>query len=237
MLKSVKEMRRDNLAALIEQADGLAEFGRRAGLSADYVWQLTRGKAGGGRDMGDRTARKIEAAFGLEPMRLDQPNARAPAGAGQAISIASNETRPGYIRLPQYEATASAGGGSVIDDGEADVVRFLDVAEWWAQANLPRDTDRVKILSIRGDSMAPDMQHGDVLFVDTGAREFSAPGLYVLNWQGRALVKRLVPELANDRLAVVSNNPAYPTEYIDSKSIHSLHIGGRVAAWWTLRKF
>jgi len=237
MLKSVKETRRDNLAALIEQAGGLAKLGAAAGISADYVWQLSRGKAGGGRDMGDKTARRIETAFGLLPMQLDHPSTPTTTAPKLAVSIANSETPHGYIRLPQYAVTASAGSGAVVDDGDSEVVRFLDVAEWWAQANLPRDTDRVKILSVRGDSMAPDIQHGDVLFVDTGTRDFTAPGLYVLHWQGRALVKRLVPELANDRLAIVSSNPAYPTEYVDSRSIHSLHIGGRVAAWWTLRKF
>lgn len=150
--------------------------------------------------------------------------------------VSASATPPGYVRLERLAVEVSAGGGAIVGD-ESEVVEMLDVAEWWAQQNLPRDVSKVKVVTARGDSMAPDIQHGDVLFVDTSRPVFDAPGLYVMNWQGRALVKRLVPEVTKRRLALVSNNPQYPPEHIDADEIDSLRIAGRVCAWWTLRKY
>lgn len=157
--------------------------------------------------------------------------------APRPVTVSTRETRPGYVRLPHYSAEVSAGAGAEMDAAGFEVVQTLDVAKWWAEQHLPRDLSRVRVLSVRGDSMAPDMQHGDVLFVDTATASFDSPGLYVINFQGRALVKRLVPELRTGRVAIISSNPAYPPEYVEPGELDSLHIGGRVAAWWTLRKF
>ncbi len=152
------------------------------------------------------------------------------------VPVSPPATPPGYVRLERLAIEVSAGGGSVVGD-ESDVVEMLEVADWWAQQNLPRDLSKVRVVTARGDSMAPDIQHGDVLFVDVSQPRFEAPGLYVMNWHGHALVKRLVPEMTRQRLAIVSTNPQYPVEHVDAGDIDSLRIAGRVAAWWTLRKY
>lgn len=159
------------------------------------------------------------------------------ADALPPITVSDGETPPSYVRLPQYEAEASAGNGTVIDESGVEVVRYLDVARWWARQNLPRDTDRVKVLSVRGDSMAPDMQDGDVLFVDTAITVCDAAGIYVLSWNGRALVKRLSPKAHGGGLVISSANKAYEPEFVPLGELDQLHIGGRVVAWWTLRKY
>lgn len=153
-----------------------------------------------------------------------------------ALEVAAGETPPGYVRLPLLNMEGDMGYGSYSDD-PLEVVRFLDVADWWARQNLPKNLDRVKIISSRGDSMAGVINHGDVVFVDTGTSHFEGEGLYVFNWQGRALIKRLAPNLRNGRLQIQSANPAYPPEDISAEEIDELHIAGRVAAWWTLRHF
>lgn len=154
----------------------------------------------------------------------------------QGQPVSRSATAPGYIRIPRLTVEVGAGGGTMVET-ETDVVEMLEVADWWAQQNLPRDLSKVRVVTARGDSMAPDIKHGDVMFVDISSSRFEAPGLYVLVWQGRTLVKRLVPEMTGRRLALVSSNPAYPPEHIEEGDLESLHIAGRVAAWWTLRKY
>lgn len=212
-----------------------AELARRCGISQPSVngWVSGKSKFLRGENL-------LAAADVLQVSRewlatgKGEPDASI---APQPITVSTREIRAGYVRLPHYNADVSAGPGADMDASAFEVVEMLDVARWWADQNLPRDLSRVRVLSVRGDSMAPDMQHGDVLFVDTGSTTFDSPGLYVLNFQGRALVKRLVPELRTGRVALVSTNPAYPTEYVERGELDALHIGGRVAAWWTLRRF
>jgi phage repressor protein C with HTH and peptisase S24 domain len=150
--------------------------------------------------------------------------------------VAAGEIRHGYVRLPLLSMVAAMGDGSGNSD-PPEVVQFLDVADWWAQQHLPHHLERVKIISSRGDSNAPLINHGDVVFVDTSIAHFDGEGLYVFNWQGRALIKRLAPNLRTGRMQIVSANPAYPPEDISTEEIDQLHIAGRVAAWWTLRNF
>ncbi len=150
--------------------------------------------------------------------------------------VAAREIIPGYVRLPLLAMEGGMGNGIETEQG-AEVVQFLDVAEWWAQINLPKPLDRVKIITGRGDSNAPMINHGDIVFVDTRTSYFDGDGFYVFNWNGRALIKRLVPNLRTGRLQIVSGNPAIPSEDIEPGEIDQLHIAGRVSAWYTLRHY
>lgn len=234
-MNETAERRRKNLAALVAEANGQAKLAAMLGRDRNQVWQwlLDQDKRAA-RAIGDKIAREIEQKTGKPSGWLDAINT---PDSDEFVTVSTREIRAGYVRLPHYNADVSAGPGADMDASAFEVVEMLDVARRWADQNLPRDLSRVRVLSVRGDSMAPDMQHGDVLFVDTGSTAFDSPGLYVLNFQGRALVKRLVPELRTGRVALVSTNPAYPTEYVERGELDALHIGGRVAAWWTLRKY
>jgi len=234
-MSDTAETRRKNLAELVAQANGQARLAAQLGRDRNQVWQwLLEQDKRAARAISDRIAREIEEKTGKPKGWMDSE--RSSQGADY-VTVSTRETRPGYVRLPHYSAEVSAGAGAEMNADGFEVVQTLDVAKWWAEQHLPRDLSRVRVLSVRGDSMAPDMQHGDVLFVDTATASFDSPGLYVLNFQGRALVKRLVPELRTGRVAIISSNPAYPPEYVEPGELDSLHIGGRVAAWWTLRKF
>jgi phage repressor protein C with HTH and peptisase S24 domain len=221
-----QDVRRAALQALIDKdwKGNVTAFATSIHKSPTQIADMLAGR----KSFGERVARDIEKRGRLGHKSLDRL-AFAP--------VAASENRNGYIRIPLLDVAVSAGQGVNVDGYESEVVEYLDIAEWWAQQNLPRNLSRVRVLTARGDSMAPDIQHGDVLFVDTAQRTYDAPGIYVLNWQGRALVKRLVPELRSEKLALHSTNQAYPTEYVSADEIDQLRISGRVAAWWTLKRY
>lgn len=154
-----------------------------------------------------------------------------------AVAFASNETPSGYVRLPLLDMEGEMGYGTHNED-PAEVVQFLDVAEWWAKQNLPTRVERIKVISSRGDSMAGVINHGDVVFVDSEISFYDGEGIYVFNWQGRALIKRLAPNLRTGTLQILSANAAaYPPEDVTKEEVDQLHIAGRVIAWWTLKKY
>jgi hypothetical protein len=228
----IQDIRRRRLAEVIDRKTNgnVAAFGRMVKKSSTQLNDMLAGR----KSFGEKVARDIENHAKLPPLSLDDEK---PANFGEMREpIAPYEGREGYIRLPLLDVAVSAGTGAEVGN-EGEVVQYLDVAEWWAQQNLGRDLSRIRVLTARGDSMAPDIHPGDVLFVDVGVQRFEAPGVYVLNWQGRALVKRLVPELRTGRLALHSTNPAYPVEYVDPDEIDELHVSGRLRACWTLRRY
>ncbi|MDN5880955.1 MAG: YdaS family helix-turn-helix protein [Nitrosospira sp.] len=214
-MKTNDEIRRVNLKVVVEKCGGQTALARLLNKDKNQVYAWLKGGA-----ISTGTARQIEDVTNKERGWMDHEH---PKGD--------------YRRLPVLAQEIAAGSSAVIEPDQAEVVRWIDVAEWWAQRHLPNNTDAVRLWSVRGDSMAPEMQHGDVLFVDVRHSHFDTPGIYVLNWGSRPLVKRLMPEVARDRLALISTNPAYPPEYIDTAEMDTLSIVGKVVAWWTLRSY
>lgn len=153
----------------------------------------------------------------------------------EPVSVSYSDTPPGYVRFPLLVMEAGMGAGTEMTE-PPEVVDYLDIAEWWADVNLPRPHNRVKIITGRGDSNAPLINHGDIVFVDTAANSFDGEGLYVFNWNGRALIKRLVLNMRGQGLRIISANPAYPPEDITMGEVDQLYIAGRVIAWYSLRR-
>ena len=85
--------------------------------------------------------------------------------------------------------------------------------------------------------MSPTIKDGDILFVDVTTRYFDGDGIYVIDWNGRLLTKRLIAKLDN-RIAISSDNksPEYETEYIDISNQDRLTICGKVKAYFSLRE-
>lgn len=137
----------------------------------------------------------------------------------------------GYVRLELLDSRPSAGTGAVAED-YPDVIQRIDVLESWARQMLgSADPDRIKLLCVRGDSMAGKIEDGDIVFVDMQRRHFDGDGIYVMNWQGRFLIKRL-RLMRDQRIAIESENRSYDPEYVCADEADQLHIVGRVAGWW-----
>ncbi len=83
--------------------------------------------------------------------------------------------------------------------------------------------------------MLPEIGSGDVLFVDSGITFFDTDAVYVMNWQGRPIVKRL--QLKRDgTLLIKSANPSYEPEVVPADEVDQLYITGRVIGVWQFRK-
>jgi hypothetical protein len=64
---------------------------------------------------------------------------------------------------------------------------------------------------LEGDSMAPTLLDGDLLLVDTADRAAPRDGLHVIASDGARLVKRLSVHPVTRRIAILSDNSAYPS--------------------------
>ncbi len=149
--------------------------------------------------------------------------------------VAIDETPAGYVRFPLLEGFVAAGGGGYMPD-HPEVVQYLDVAADWAEQNIRAPRNAVRVITARGDSMTGDISDGDVLFVDSRVQDFDTDSIYVMNWQGRPLVKRL--QLRRDGSVLIrSTNPAYEPEVVPAGEVDQLFISGRVLAAWGFKKF
>ena len=84
----------------------------------------------------------------------------------------------------------------------------------------------MRLVTVRGDSMYPDIKNGDVVFVDVAKDYFDGDGLYLINLHGLTYVKRL--QLLRDGLHVISTNRKYLSEVVPPHEADQLHVGGKI---------
>ena len=86
--------------------------------------------------------------------------------------------------------------------------------------------------------MLPIIKPGDLVFVDVEHVFLGDPGIYIVVVGGRLLLKRVLMR-ANGTVTIYSENREnYPDEenYPVTEAEQSVIFGGKVVAWWSLRK-
>lgn len=146
------------------------------------------------------------------------------ASAVQLEQINDND----LVRLEVLDVQVSAGNGTMLDGELMPVTLAIEYAKSaLGSGALPYlEKEHIKITNIRGDSMSPTIDSGDLLFVDISQPYFNGDGIYVFNYNGFNHVKRL--QHAGDRLLVLSDNPQYRTWEIRLDNEGLFHVAGRV---------
>lgn len=182
---------RDPRAAL---ARGAAERGLSlAALSAAirrnpaYLHQyLMRGSP---RALAESDRRTLAAMLGLSEEALGGPPGPEPA-----------------FSLPRLDVEASAGPGAYAD---SDLVLGIDAVDPRLARALRLRPGQAGLITVRGDSMEPQLNDGDQLIVDTSDRRPAASArVYVIRVDGALMVKRV--SAGRTGLVAASDNVAAP---------------------------
>lgn len=209
-----------------------AAAAKAAGITPSALYQLEDGKT---RSLSGSTAvalGRVYPRFRVEWL-ID--------GSGPAehttarMAVAEPENRPGYVRLHVMDGDASGGHGALNSD-YPEVVRDLEIAEWQLrkQIGFVPPPGRIQLITVRGDSMFPDIKHGDVVMIDTAAKHYDGDGLYLVNIHGHTFIKRL--QMAFDGVHVISTNPKYTSQVIPPDEFDQMHVGGRVLGLALMRR-
>jgi phage repressor protein C with HTH and peptisase S24 domain len=113
---------------------------------------------------------------------------------------------PEYAFIRKAQARPAAGGGSLETSGETE--GGLAFRLEWLRTRTPASPDRLRVMEISGDSMAPTINHGDVVLVDESdnARELGEDRVYVVRKGEGIYVKRF--RRAPDALIFMGDNRA-----------------------------
>ena len=105
----------------------------------------------------------------------------------------------------------------------------------WIQESLSADSNRLCLIQISSDSMAPTLRTGDTLLVDRNANTPDQDGIYAIEVHGALLIKRL-RLTSGSNLLVLSDNNSFASWTIDKQTLDSdFRIFGR--AVWYCRQF
>lgn len=201
-----------------ESGEDYASMSRLLGRNAAYIQQFIR--RGVPRKLDEDDRRTLARFFGIDETLLG-----AHADSGD-VPMAT----PRLKSVPRFALGASAGPGSFADDEIASgQIGFDDV---WLRS-LGVSAANLSMIRVAGDSMVPTLNDGDDILVDRSrGRDQLRDGIYVLRMDDALLVKRIAPNPANRRIAIRSDNPAYP-EWPDCDPA-TIEIVGRVV--WAGRK-
>jgi phage repressor protein C with HTH and peptisase S24 domain len=143
----------------------------------------------------------------------------------------AQENKPDFIQVPRYEIAASAGGGTVVQSEQ--IVDFISFKEEWVRNSLGASAKDLALISVKGDSMEPTLSDGDLVLVDISSRTIEANAIYVLQFWGSLMVKRIQRKV-DGTVVIKSDNHIYETETITGELLTQLNIIGRVV-WYGKR--
>lgn len=148
-----------------------------------------------------------------------------PTDGGEVKSMVTKSDSD-VFRVEVLDLTVSAGPGSYMLSDHIDVLYAIEFTNSHARDLFGnRSPEEVKVMTVTGDSMAPALASGDRLFVDISIRHFTTDGIYSFVFGKTFYVKRL--QMQGLRLAVLSDNPAYETWYIEEKNQDQLYVMGK----------
>jgi SOS-response transcriptional repressor LexA len=206
-----KELRIENLRALVAEFKTADQVAKLAGTAPMYLSQILNGvksKTGTARGVGDALARKLEEGCGKEVGWMDRPHGAKDQAAPRPFD---ENVRPAAPALRAIPVISSVQAGALKDmenpyqpgDGYAIEYTDQDLSRWAFS------------LEVEGLSMMPEFREGDRVIVDP---EMSPnPGDYVVakNGSDQATFKKYRPRgiSANGEMIfeLVPLNDDYPT--------------------------
>jgi phage repressor protein C with HTH and peptisase S24 domain len=198
-----------------ERGEDFAGLSRMLGRNAAYIQQYVR--RGVPKRLKEEERRKLARYFSVSEAMLGGP--------------ADLPGREGLVAVNRTAVRASAGPGAIVSEESGRPYFAFD--ERWLKALTGSPSDKLSIIRVEGDSMAPTLTPGDDILVDLADREERLrDGVYVLRIDDALVVKRIALHPIGGRVTVQSDNPAYP-DWPDC-DLASLNCIGRVI--WAGRK-
>lgn len=206
MTKKIAELdaiRLANLERLIDETGTATAVAQRCGTSSAYISQLRRGVDSSGNPVriGERIARKFETGLNKHPGWLDTLHDEKTLDT--APTLLSDSLQPMYC----------------------PVVSWIQAGEFTRSPNSPANTEAVLpcpracsaqtfVLRVRGVSMEPKFQEGDLIFVDPKVTPTSGRFVVVvLNSSEEATFKQYIQEGGKTYLKAL--NPDWPNRIIE----------------------
>ncbi|MBJ8914911.1 helix-turn-helix transcriptional regulator [Citrobacter koseri] len=201
-----------------------AELATMVGVSQPAIWRLASGKTNSSRKLVE-----IAQVLGVSPEWLSTGKDHTPHKQGYVIeNMNDKELRANsdVFRVEVLDLSVSAGPGTFMLSEFVEVLHAIEYTTEHAKSLFGnRSEDVVKVMTVNGDSMANTFNSGDRVFVDISVRHFLTDGVYVFVFGKTFHLKRL--QMQGNRLAVLSDNPAYEKWYITEESQDELYVMGK----------
>jgi len=136
----------------------------------------------------------------------------------------------GFTNVPVYNVRASAGNGRIID--KETYLYDISFRTSWLHTMSISSLSNLACAFVEGDSMEPTLSNNDSILLDIGQHNFKNDGIYMIQYDGEGLIKRLQYNPQKNTVKVISDNKMY--QPIEISNFSTFKVIGR--ALWTGRK-
>ncbi|WHP32815.1 S24 family peptidase [Trabulsiella odontotermitis] len=201
----------------------ISELADAIGIDAANVSRLETGKQ---KSFTEQSLASYAKALGIDVSELFTPLENGTTVYKNSINSEHGKGDSVY-RVEMLDISASAGNGFIKSSDVIDVIRSIEYNSERAVSMFGgRTSDAVKVINVRGDSMADTIEPGDLIFVDISITNFDGDGIYVFGFDDKIYVKRL--QMIPDKLLVISDNPKYREWAIEQNNEERFCIFGKV---------
>ena len=145
-------------------------------------------------------------------------------GAGAVDTLGNPVDLREFVFIPRYSVEAAAGHGQTVSDEKP--LFCMAFRRYWIENYVTRQTDKLSVIAVKGDSMEGILNHGDNILINHTETE-PRDGLSVLRIGNDLFVKRV--QRMPGKLLVTSANPHYAPFEIDLTADNTdIAIIGRV---------
>jgi len=133
-----------------------------------------------------------------------------------------SEIVPEYISVPHVKARLSAGPGSFeVDETVRDY--WMSRTDW---LNHKGPASCMILIDIYGNSMEPELKHGDAVMIDTSQKDIQPGAITAVGIDDAIMVKRI--EKHPGKLVLRSDNKDYESIYLGPEEMGSFRVIGKV---------
>jgi len=205
----------DQFISRVSEAVGIdsqAALAKALGINRSAVTQARR------KDIvPDRWILELYRRFGVSPAWVE-------TGRGRIFFSRDDGGRHDYVMVPKVKARLCAGSGSFEVNPEVDGYYAFDPA-WLRRRGAP---DRMVMIDIFGNSMAPEMKDGDTVLIDQSQKDILAGAVYAVGVEDTIMIKRL--EKHPGQLVLLSDNRDYAPIHLRVPDTDAVRIIGK-AVW------
>lgn len=187
-------------ALMAEKGLSQAELARMIGVKQPSIFKILSGQT-----LNPKNILEIATALNVDPHWL-KTGEGDPDPSYRIVEV-SEPQNPNTVRIDILDVEVSAGNGAYLSPTEQGLLSQEFDLTFFRQQFGRADAKHLKLITVKGDSMAPTLESGDLLYVDISENYFAADGLYVFTFDGQTFIKRL--QKVGKEMLVISDNPTY----------------------------
>ena len=132
-----------------------------------------------------------------------------------------------FVFVPRFDIRAVGGQGEIVQHEQ--VLDVLAYRADYIKGELGVSAENLAVISASGNSMEPLIHAGDSLLVNLADKKLTSDGVYIINYDGGLLVKRVEVRLDSEMIVLKSDNKAeYGPQEITPERAEQLTVVGKV---------